>query len=206
MIVETLTGGPAQTNCYIAGCEQTRQAAVIDPGWDAASILAKTHELDLTIKLILLTHGHFDHIGAVTELREATGAPLAMHPLEDDWRRVNGGADLFGYQIRAVAAPDIELEHGQQIDVGTLSFETRFTPGHTRGHVVFVEHAQRAAFVGDVLFAGSIGRTDLPGGDYDTLINSIREQLLTLPDEFRVYAGHGPPTTIGAERNDNPFL
>ncbi len=206
MIVATVTGGPAQTNCYLVAADGSTEAVVIDPGWDAAAILAKARSLDLTIKLILITHGHFDHIGAVTDLREATGAPVALHPLDHNWLRLNGGADLFRLKIRPVTSADLELAHGQIVEVGGLKFETRFTPGHTRGHVVFVEHTQQAVFAGDVLFAGSIGRTDLPGGDYDTLIASIRDQLLSLPDEFTVYAGHGPPTTIGAERETNPFL
>lgn len=206
MIIETLTGGIAQTNCYVVGCEHTRRAAVIDPGWGAVEIVAAAQALDLTIEFILLTHGHFDHIGAVTDLREATHARVALHPQDHYWLRLNGGANLFKLKIRPVTSPDLELTHGQIVEVGTLKFETRFAPGHTRGHVVFVEQAQRAVFAGDVLFAGSIGRTDLPGGDYDTLIASIRDQLLSLPDEFKVYAGHGPPTTIGAERQSNPFL
>jgi glyoxylase-like metal-dependent hydrolase (beta-lactamase superfamily II) len=206
MIIETLTGGLAQTNCYLVGCEQIRHAIAIDPGFDAQVVIDRARSLDLTIKLILLTHGHFDHIGAVTDLREVTQAPVALHPLDHSWLRINGGADLFRLKIRPVTAPDLELSHGQVIEAGTLKFETRFTPGHTRGHVVFIEHAERSAFVGDVLFAGSIGRTDLLGGDYDTLIASIRDQLLSLPDDFKVYAGHGPPTTIGAERQFNPFL
>lgn len=206
MIVETLTGGPAETNCYLVGCEATRQAAVIDPGWEARSVLARAEQLGLTITLILLTHGHFDHIGAVTDVRAATGAPVAMSPLEKDWLYANGGAELFGLKIKPVADPDIELQPGEVVSVGTLKFETRCAPGHTRGHVVFVEHGAQVVFTGDVLFAGSIGRTDLPGGDYDTLIQSIHDQLLTLPDEFKVYSGHGPPTTIGLERRSNPFL
>jgi glyoxylase-like metal-dependent hydrolase (beta-lactamase superfamily II) len=206
MLIETLTGGIAETNCYLLGCEQTRRAAAIDPGFDANIVLDRARALDLAIELILITHAHFDHIGAVTDLREATHAAVAMHPDDQDWLRLNGGADLFGYKIKPVAEPDLQLSHGQIIEVGTLKFETRFTPGHTRGHVVFVEHAEKAVFAGDVLFAGSIGRTDLLGGDYDTLIASIQEQLLSLPDEFKVYPGHGPPTTIGAERQFNPFL
>jgi hydroxyacylglutathione hydrolase len=203
VITATLTGGPLQTNCYLVAADGSADAVAIDPGWDAAAILAAARLRALAIKLILITHAHFDHIGAATDLREATGAPVALHPLEADWLAVNGGANLFGLKIRSVAAPDLELAHGQIVAVGALQFETRFTPGHTRGHVVFVEHAQQAAFVGDVLFAGAIGRTNLPGGDYAALIASIRDQLLTLPDAFKVYAGHGPPTTIGAERPFN---
>jgi hydroxyacylglutathione hydrolase len=205
MIVATLTGGPAQAHSYLVAADGSTDAVAIDPGWDAAAILAKARSCGLTIKLILITHGHFDHIGAVTDLREATGALVALHPLEADWLAVNGGAELFGFKIRAVAAPDIELTHGQIVAAGALKFETRLTPGHTRGHVVFVVYAQQAVFAGDVLFAGSIGRTDLPGGDYAALLASIRDQLLSLPDDFKVYAGHGPPTTIGAERQFNPY-
>ncbi len=206
MIVATLAGGPTQTNCYLVSAEGSREAVVIDPGWEADAILAAARSAKLTIELILLTHGHFDHIGAVAGVKVATGASLAIHAREVDWLHANGGADLFGFKIRSVPQPDRLLEHGEKIEVGLLSFETRYVPGHTAGHVAFIEHAQRAAFVGDVLFAGSIGRTDLPGGDYDTLIASITDQLLALPDDFKVYPGHGPPTTIGMERETNPFL
>ena len=206
MIVRTLTAGPAQTNAYLVGCDRTNAAVVIDPCWDAPAILAEAQSHHLAIQLILITHGHFDHIGAAADLKDATGAPIALHRRDVDWLYVNGGADVFGIKIRTVPEPDRLLEHGDKIDVGTLSFEARLAPGHTAGHVVFVEQAEHAAFVGDVLFAGSIGRTDLPGGDYDTLIESIQAQLLSLPDDFKVYPGHGPPTTIGIERKTNPFL
>ena len=206
MIVEKLPVGPVQTNCYLVGCKQTRQAVLIDPGWDAELLLRSAKALDLTINLILITHAHFDHIGAVADVVDATGAQVALHPLDLNWLCLGGGASAFGFEIRSVPAPAVELAHGQRIDVGTLSFETRHAPGHTQGHVVFVEARQRAVFVGDVLFQGGIGRTDLPGGDYATLISSIRSQLLTLPDDTQVYAGHGPPTTIGIERETNPFL
>jgi hydroxyacylglutathione hydrolase len=206
MIVETFTAGPAQTNCYIVGCDQTRQAILIDPGWDGDKLLVRVDDLRLSVKLVLLTHAHFDHIGAVADVIEATGARLALHPNDLEWLKVDGGAAAFGFKIRPVPQPDILLQPGQPIELGSLSFETRFAPGHTLGHVIFVSSDQLTVFAGDVLFAGSIGRTDLPGGHYETLIESIRTQLLTLPDGATVYPGHGPPTTIGIERRNNPFL
>jgi len=206
MIVQTLTLGPAQTNCYLVGAEPLREAVVIDPGWAADVILAEARSAELTIKAILLTHGHFDHIGAVADVKEALQVPLIAHSLELDLLDAKGGADLFGFRIRSVPQPDRLVAHGDTIEIGALKFEVRYVPGHTLGHIAFVAHEDRSAFVGDVLFAGSIGRTDLPGGDYDTLIASITDQLLTLPDDFKVYPGHGPPTTIGIERQTNPFL
>ena len=206
MIVQTLALGPTQTNCYLVAADSAREAVVIDPGWNADAILAKARSPVLTIKAILLTHGHFDHIGAVADLKDALQAPLIAHAREVDLLDAKGGADLFSFRIRSVPQPDRLVEHGETLEFGALKFEVRYVPGHTVGHVAFVEHQQRAAFVGDVLFAGSIGRTDLPGGDYDTLMASITDQLLTLPDDFKVYPGHGPPTTIGLERRTNPFL
>ena len=206
MIVRTLALGPAQTNCYLVGADASCEAVVIDPGWDAHVILGEARSAELTIKAILLTHGHFDHIGAVADMRDALQAPLIAHAREIDLLNAKGGAELFGFKIRAVPPPDRLVAHGETIEIGTLKFEVRHVPGHTRGHVAFVEHEMRSAFVGDVLFAGSIGRTDLPGGDYDTLIASIHDQLLTLPDDYKVYPGHGPPTMIDVERETNPFL
>ena len=206
MNVHTLALGPAQTNCYLVSADSARDAVVIDPAWDAHAILDAARSAKVTIKAILLTHGHFDHIGAVADLKDALQIPLLAHAREIDLLDANGGADLFGFRIRSVPSPDRLVEQGDMIEIDALKFEVRYVPGHTLGHVAFVEHQRRSAFVGDVLFAGSIGRTDLPGGDYDTLISSITDQLLTLPDDYRVYPGHGPPTTIGLERRTNPFL
>ena len=206
MIVKTLSVGPVQTNCHIAVCEDTLRAAVVDPGWSAPQILAALESLRVSVDIVLLTHAHFDHIGAVADLVEATKAPLAMHALDRPLLRADGGARLWGIPMRPAPDPDITLEHGQVIEVGTLRMETRSAPGHTPGHVVFYLEREKSVFGGDVLFAGSIGRTDLPGGDYDTLIASIRAQLLTLPDDVTIYCGHGPTTTIGRERLTNPFL
>jgi glyoxylase-like metal-dependent hydrolase (beta-lactamase superfamily II) len=206
MIVHTLPVGPVQTNCYVAVCEQTRRAAVIDPGWSASHILSALESLRATLDQILLTHAHFDHIGALADLVDATQAPVAMHPLDLPLLRAGGGASLWGIPMRPAPDPDRSLAHGQIIEVGALRFEVRFAPGHTPGHVVFWLEAEKAVFAGDVLFQRGIGRTDFPGGDFDTLIASIRSQLLTLPDDTIVYSGHGPPTTIGDERAFNPFL
>ncbi|HLF27006.1 MAG TPA: MBL fold metallo-hydrolase [Anaerolineae bacterium] len=206
MHIKTLTVGPVQTNCYLVVCEETRRAAVIDPGWDAAHILAAVEALRATVTAILLTHAHFDHIGALADLVDATHAPVALHPLDLPLLRLDGGARWFSIPMRPAPDPDIALEHGQSVEVGALRFEARFAPGHTPGHVVFYLEREQAVFDGDVLFHGSIGRTDFPGGDFDTLIASIRNQLLTLPDEVTVYPGHGPATTIGDERLNNPFL
>jgi glyoxylase-like metal-dependent hydrolase (beta-lactamase superfamily II) len=206
MIVKRLVLGPVYTNCYFAACPQTRRAAVIDPGADAGEIVAQLAVRELTLDVVLLTHAHFDHIGAVADLLEVTRVPLAMHPGDLPLLKVDGGAPLFGMSIRACPTPDVTLAHGQIVEVGTLRFEVRHTPGHTPGHVTFCEHTYQAAFDGDVLFQDGIGRTDFPGSSYDALMISIREQLLTLPDNTTLFPGHGPRTTVGRERAQNPFL
>jgi glyoxylase-like metal-dependent hydrolase (beta-lactamase superfamily II) len=198
--------GPLQTNCFIAADAETKEAAVIDPGGDAPRVLDLLKERDWRAKNILLTHAHFDHIGAVADLVDATGAPLAIHSLELPLLRHSGGARLWGLHIRPCPEPDILLEPGQTIAVGRLRLEVLFVPGHTPGHVAFHEAQHKAVFSGDVLFQDSIGRTDLPGGDYETLMRSLRDVLLPLPDDTTVCPGHGPVTTIGAERVGNPFL
>ena len=206
MIVKQLPVGPIQTNCYIVGCEETKEGVVIDPGDEAGRILGEVEKDGLEIKYILNTHAHFDHVMANRALVEATGAPLALHPFDLPLLRQNGGAMVFGIQVPPSPEPDIKLAEGDRISFGQYTFDVLFTPGHTPGHVSFYEAEVGIIFDGDVLFAGGIGRTDLPGGDYDTLINSINQKLMILPDETTVCSGHGPVTTIGRERADNPWL
>jgi glyoxylase-like metal-dependent hydrolase (beta-lactamase superfamily II) len=202
----TLSLGPLETNCYILGDPDSKQAAVIDPGWDAPKVLAAAEGAGLQIKIVLLTHAHFDHIGGVAGILEATAVPLALHPLDLPLLRQKGGATAWGIPMPACPDPTMELKAGDVIDVGRLKLETLFTPGHTPGHVSFSERTEGVVFDGDVLFQGGIGRYDFPGSSYEALMSSIRDQLLALPDETIVYPGHGEPTTIGDERWGNPFL
>ena len=206
MLVKQLPVGPIQTNCYIVGCEETQEGVVIDPGEEPGRILAEIKKDGLTIKYILNTHAHFDHILANEALMKATGAPLAIHPLDVPLLQAGGGAAAFGMSVPPCPEPDILLAEGDTISFGIYTFQVLFTPGHTPGHVSFYEPNTRIVFDGDVLFAGGIGRVDLPGGDYETLMNSINEKLMTLPDETTVCSGHGPVTTIGQERATNPWL
>jgi hydroxyacylglutathione hydrolase len=206
LIVETLPVGPLETNCYLVGCEQTRLGAVVDPGGDAAEILSAVERQGLTLKVILLTHAHFDHIGGLAELAEATHAQVALHPGDLPLLHAKGGAAMFGIFVRPSPEPDLALSDGQVIKVGTLRFNVLHTPGHTPGHVTFYEPTAKAAFDGDVLFMQGIGRTDFPGSSYQQLMESIRDKLFALPDDTTIYPGHGPATTVGDEKWTNPFL
>lgn len=206
MIVKQLPVGPLQANCYIVGCEKTQAGVLIDPGDEAGHILQTINELGLNIEYVLLTHAHFDHINACSPVVKATQAPLAMHPDDLPLLKSGGGATLFGLSMPDYIEPDLWLNEGDRITFGEHVFNVLFTPGHAPGHISFYEAEAKVIFDGDVLFAGGIGRTDLPGGNYHTLMNSIAEKLMTLPDEVLVYSGHGPKTTIGLERRSNPFL
>lgn len=206
MIIKTLPVGPIQTNCYLVGCPETLAGAVIDPGWDAPAILAAADTAGLTIKYVLNTHAHWDHIAANADLLEATAAQLAIHPNELPLLRARGGAGMWGIPVKPSPEPDIELTESQVIHVGELELQVLFTPGHTPGHVSFYEASTGVIFDGDVLFKHGIGRTDLPGGDPHALLRSIREVLMALPPTTVVYSGHGPATTIGEERWSNPWL
>jgi glyoxylase-like metal-dependent hydrolase (beta-lactamase superfamily II) len=198
--------GPTATNCYLAADPATRDAAVIDPGWEAPRILAELEQRGWVCRAVWLTHAHFDHLGAVSEVMAATGAPLALHPSDLPLLRVQGGARLFGFSLPPLPEPNLLLSPGAPVTAGSLTLDVLFVPGHTPGHVAFLHRAAGVVFSGDVLFAQGIGRTDLPGGDYATLLASIHDQLLPLPDETTVCSGHGPLTTIGTERRENPFL
>jgi hydroxyacylglutathione hydrolase len=200
--------GPVGTNAYLVGDTGTNQAVVIDPAWDGELIVAEAKRQGWQINQIWLTHAHFDHIGGIEGIiKDISPAPkIALHPADLVLYTAQGGAALFGMRIGATPEPSIRLKHGQMLMLGEYSFEVRHCPGHTPGHVIFYCAAEKVMFCGDVIFWGSIGRTDLPGGDYDTLIRNIQAQILSLPNETRLLSGHGGETTVGAERRENPFL
>jgi glyoxylase-like metal-dependent hydrolase (beta-lactamase superfamily II) len=205
MIIETLVVGPLLVNCYLAGCERTREAVVIDPGDDADKILAAIQRHKLKLKHIINTHAHFDHLGAVQTLREATGAPFRLHPA--DVQLVNSylvQAAYFGLPPGPRPQVDGYLNDGDEIVFGDEKLRVLHTPGHSPGGVSFAGNG--VVFVGDELFLDSIGRTDFPGGNYEVLINAIRTKLFPLGDDVVVYPGHGSKTTIGRERLHNPFF
>lgn len=205
MQVKTLTVGQLFTNCYLVACPHTRQAAIIDPGDEAHRILSAARAAQWRITHILLTHAHFDHIGAASALADATAAPLFLHPDDKLLFDVGGGAMLFDFPSPEVPQKVELLTEGQQFLIGQLTLRVLHTPGHSPGSVCFYAAEHQTIFVGDVLFANGIGRTDLPGGDYTTLMRSIR-RLMELPDDTTVYPGHGPATTIGRERTENVWL
>jgi hydroxyacylglutathione hydrolase len=203
--VVALPNGQFAENCYLVADRRTREAVIIDPGQEPAMFLAELDSRAWSLKAIWLTHAHIDHILGVGPVHAATGAPIYLHPQD---RPIYDALPQFGgwvgMQLEKPPAPDRELVAGQVLKVGGVEFTVRFTPGHSPGSVSFVGDGM--VFGGDVLFNGSVGRTDLPGGDAATLMASIQSELLSLPDSTVVHCGHGPSTTIGIERLTNPFL
>lgn len=199
---------PFQQNCSLIWCEKTRRAAVVDPGGDLEKIRAAVAEEGVTVEKILLTHAHIDHAAGTAELSKELGIPIEGPQKEDNFWIVGlpQQAQMFGFPSPEVFTPDRWLEDGQQVTVGNQTLEVLHCPGHTPGHVVFYHKKSGLALVGDVLFHGSIGRTDFPKGDHATLIRSIREQLFPLGDEVAFIPGHGPMSTFGRERATNPFV
>jgi len=204
MNLKSLVVGPLASNCYIAGDESTREGVIIDPADEAKVILRSVEELGLNIRSIILTHGHPDHIAALKEVKEATGAEIAVHTGDAEYYKQGALALAFGFSCPTPPPPDKLLNDGDSIDIGDLHFKVIHTPGHTPGGICLFGHG--VLFSDDTLFNYGIGRYDLPGGDYAQLMNSLQARLMVLPDETIVYPGHGPRTTIGAERRSNPFL
>jgi hydroxyacylglutathione hydrolase len=203
--VVQIPNGVFAENCYLVIDEESAECAVVDPGEEAGLILHKIEQEGVRAVGIWVTHAHLDHVMGVARVRAATGAPVWLHPADRPlYDRVSQQAVAFGLRAEQPPPPDSSWSHGDVARVGRLTFSVRHTPGHSPGSVALV--GEGVVFSGDVLFQGSIGRTDLPGGDFGTLIGSIERELLVLPDATIVYSGHGPQTTIGAERRSNPFL
>jgi hydroxyacylglutathione hydrolase len=207
MIHEILPVGPLQCNCSIIGDEISHEAMVIDPGDDIADVLAVIQKHKLKVKQIVITHAHIDHVGGAMKLRAATGAPILLN--HNDYtllKMLDLQADWIGMQSPGEVVIDHSLNDQDKVEAGSLIANVMHTPGHTEGSICLYFPAEQKLIAGDTLFAGSIGRTDLPGGSFEKIMRSLHDKLLSLPDETAVVPGHGPPTSIGAERETNPFL
>jgi len=207
MILESFAVGPLACNCTLLADEQTREAIVIDPGDEVGRIHRRLTELDLKLKQILITHAHIDHVGGALKLKQLTGAPIFLN--QNDLpllKLMDAQAAWLGVDAPQTAPPDVSLTDGMIVGLDRVPAQVLHTPGHTQGSVCLHFAPIKLLVAGDTLFAGSIGRTDLPGGDFNQIIDSLHSRLLTLPDETRVLPGHGPATTIGEERQSNPFL
>lgn len=207
MILESFPVGPLRCNCSILGDEVTREAIVVDPGDNIAEILSRLQKHSLTLRQIVITHAHIDHVGGAALLKKATGAPVLLN--QNDLGLLGAmemQAGWLGIATPEVAAPDASADDGLALGLAALPAEVIHTPGHTPGSICLLFPQQRLLLAGDTLFAGSIGRTDLPGGDGRQILRSLRDRLMVLPDTTRVLPGHGPETTIGEEKQSNPFL
>jgi glyoxylase-like metal-dependent hydrolase (beta-lactamase superfamily II) len=203
------TQGPAATNAYLVADAKTASAVAIDPAWDGEELLRLAEDRAWRITQIWLTHAHFDHLGGAAALSDGSPHPLpvALHPSDHPLWKASGGAAFFGFgAFDPGPEPTLDLFHEQILHLGPHEFKVLHTPGHTPGHVAFLQEEARVLFCGDLIFAGSVGRVDLPGGDGGVLLDSIQQHVLNLPDEFRLLPGHGPETRVGRERVSNPFL
>ena len=207
MQIEAIPVGVFVMNCYLAWDPTTKEAVVIDPGDEVPRISKRITELGLKVSHILLTHGHIDHVAYAEDLHKLLKVPMLLH--KDDWEMARAApeqAAMFGLPPGPLPRIDSEIPVSKEFRAHPFQFDVRHTPGHSPGSVTMVNHAEHMAFVGDVVFQGSIGRTDLPGANHETLMRSIASHILPLPDDYRLFPGHGPPTTVGAERRTNPFL
>jgi hydroxyacylglutathione hydrolase len=204
LIFKMLTVGPLETNCYVLGDEKSKEAVVIDPGGDFEEIEGELQKSQLEVKYIILTHGHFDHTGALAQLKKTTGAEILIHSADAAMLSSAGQTPFFIESSSESCSADRLLQEGDEVRFGEYSLEVLHTPGHTPGGISLV--IGKMIFTGDTLFCGSVGRADLPGSSYKKLIDSIRTKLLSKTDDYVIYPGHGPESTIGEERRDNPFL
>jgi hydroxyacylglutathione hydrolase len=206
--IVTLISEPLQVNTYLIADSETRISAVIDPSFDAQAVLDANKARGWNLRQIWLTHAHFDHIAGVEQVANAFMPPLlvGLHPADMELWSQGGGGDEFGFSIKPDLDPAIRFYQGQVLTLGLVKFLVRHAPGHTHGHVLFYCPEARVLFCGDVLFKGSVGRTDLPGSSHSELMFSIRSQVINLPEDVRVLPGHGPETTVGEEKKSNPFF
>jgi glyoxylase-like metal-dependent hydrolase (beta-lactamase superfamily II) len=206
--IVSFTLGPAVTNAYLVADSETKEAAVIDPAWDGQIILEAAGQRGWRVAHLWYTHAHFDHIGGAGAIADTLN-PLpfvALHPNDHVLWRAGGGGAFFGFDIDPGPEPTIDFYQGQILRLGSVEFEVRFTPGHTPGHCILYVPSEKVCFCGDLIFAGSVGRTDLPGGKWEQLVESIKTQVFAMPEDTRLLAGHGTATTVGEEKRKNPFV
>lgn len=210
--IEKWVLGPVATNTYLVGDSETKMAVIIDPAWDGNFLAEEINKGGWQIQGIWLTHAHFDHFGGLADLLEALGQNVpqgffvGMHPKDNLLWKARGGAVMFGINIKRAPQPDHSFEDGEILPLGKMSFVVHHTPGHSPGHVIFHCQEEKVLFSGDLIFSRGIGRTDLLGGSYQTLMDSIETRVLPLADDTRILSGHGPETTVGEEKSGNPFV
>ena len=210
--IETLVLGPVATNTYIVADLESKLAVVIDPAWDGDLLVKKIRQLDWKVQSIWITHAHFDHFGGLADLLSGLNLSeeddffVGLHPKDRNLWKVKGGAIMFGVPMKSMPKPDHAFNEGEMLSIGKYQFQVHHTPGHSSGHVIFHCQSEGILFSGDLIFKQGIGRTDLLGGSYSTLMDSIQKYVLPLPDDTRILSGHGPETTVGEEKRENPFL